>query len=158
MKLARPKLHYALCNVYINQRDAQILVNNLYFFIKWLYMFRTIISPKHVQPFNEIIKIIHKNLCTSLVYIHTAIRCTVHTRTTSNTLRLLLPGTLLLWLLMPKRWNASRGILQLSLYNHFFPLTHYNHANELQHPQDRQCTYNVTLRRVRATTVAVEKQ
>ena len=126
-------------NVYINQRDAQILVNNLYFFVKWLYMFRTIISPspgatfkklysaigtfvpvpyvwllytavrlgylhectnctvqlikccswwwtnyspKHVQPFNEKIKIIHKNLCISFVYTHIAIWCTVHT--TSN--------------------------------------------------------------------------
>ena len=111
------------CNVYINQRDAQILVNNLYFFVKWLYMFRTIISPssgatfnklytaigtiragtsgcyiqqpdvpartnctvqlikccswwwtndspKHVEPINEKIKIIYKNLCISLVYIH----------------------------------------------------------------------------------------
>ena len=35
-------------------------------------MFRTIISPKHVEPFNEKIKIIHKNLCISLVYIHIA--------------------------------------------------------------------------------------
>ena len=26
------------CNVYINQRDAQILVDDLYFFVKWLYM------------------------------------------------------------------------------------------------------------------------
>ena len=32
-------------------------------------MFRTIISPKHVEPFNEKIKTIHKNLCISLVYI-----------------------------------------------------------------------------------------
>ena len=28
-------------------------------------------SPKHVEPFNEKIKTIHKNLCISLVYIHT---------------------------------------------------------------------------------------
>ena len=28
----------------------------------------------------------------------------------------------------------------------------------LSHKQDRQCTYNVTLRRARAATVAVEKQ
>ena len=28
-------------------------------------------SPKHVEPFNEKIKIIRKNLCISLVYIHT---------------------------------------------------------------------------------------
>ena len=27
-------------------------------------------SPKHVQPLNEKIKTIHKNLCISLVYIH----------------------------------------------------------------------------------------
>ena len=39
-------------------------------------------SPKHVEPFNEKIKTIHKNLCISFVYIHTAIWCTVHT--TSN--------------------------------------------------------------------------
>jgi hypothetical protein len=32
----------------------------------------------------------------------------------------------------------------------------YFHNNIWQ--QDRQCTYNVTLRRVRATNVAVEKQ
>ena len=41
------------CNVYINQRDAQILVNNLYLFFKWLYMFRTNDSLKHVEPFKE---------------------------------------------------------------------------------------------------------
>ena len=60
-------------------------------------MFRTIISPSsgatfnklysatgtsHVEPINAKIKIIHKNLCISLVYIHIAIWCTVHT--TSN--------------------------------------------------------------------------
>ena len=39
-------------------------------------------SPKHVEPFNEKIKTIHKNLCISLVYIHIAIWFTVHT--TSN--------------------------------------------------------------------------
>ena len=41
-------------------------------------------SPKHVEPFNEKIKIkiIHKNWCISLVYKHIAIWCTVHT--TSN--------------------------------------------------------------------------
>ena len=58
------------CSVYINQRDAQIPVNSLYFFVKWLYMFRTNDSPKHVHPFNEKIKTIHKNLCISLIYIH----------------------------------------------------------------------------------------
>ena len=94
------------CNMYIKQQDAQILVNNLYFFVNRLYMFRTIInpssgatlnklcrhectncilqfikscswwwtndSPKHVEPINEKIKIIHKNLCISLLYIHIA--------------------------------------------------------------------------------------
>ena len=59
-----------IANVYTNQRDAQIIVNSLYFFVKWLYMFRTIISPKHVEPFNEKIKTIHNNLCISLVCIH----------------------------------------------------------------------------------------
>ena len=58
------------CNVYINQRDAEILVNSPYFFIKLLCMFRTIISLKHTEPFNEKIKTIHKNLCILLVYIH----------------------------------------------------------------------------------------
>ena len=58
------------CNLYINQRDAQILVNSLYFFVKLLYMFRTIISPKHVEPFTEKIRTIPKNLCISLVYIN----------------------------------------------------------------------------------------
>jgi hypothetical protein len=38
--------------------------------------------PKHVESVNEKIKIIHKNLCISLLYIHIAIWCTVHT--TSN--------------------------------------------------------------------------
>ena len=57
----------------INQRDAQILVISLYFFFEWLYRFRTIISPKPVEPLNEKIKTDHKNLCISLVYIHIAI-------------------------------------------------------------------------------------
>ena len=39
-------------------------------------------SPKHVEPFKENIKTVHKNLCISSVYIHIAIWCTVHT--TSN--------------------------------------------------------------------------
>ena len=84
------------------QRDAQILVNSLYFFVKWVYGFQTIISPspgatfnklyssigncavqlikccswwwtndspKHLVPFNEKIKTIHKNLCVFLVLI-----------------------------------------------------------------------------------------
>ena len=40
--------------MYINQRDAQILVNILYFFVKWLYMFRTIISPSSGAKFNKL--------------------------------------------------------------------------------------------------------
>ena len=82
------------CNVHIDQRDEQILVNNLYFFVNRFYMFRTIISPSSGATFNKLysaigtfvqvrlaaasqtyrltkkIKIIHKNLCISLVYIH----------------------------------------------------------------------------------------
>ena len=47
--------HASYYNVYINQRDAQILVNSLYFyFLKWLYMFRTIISPSLGAPFNKL--------------------------------------------------------------------------------------------------------
>ena len=42
------------CNVYINQRDAQILMNNLYFFVKWLYMFRTILVHHNEQHFNKL--------------------------------------------------------------------------------------------------------
>ena len=42
------------CNLYINRRDTQILVNSLYFFIKWLYMFRTIISPSSGATFNKL--------------------------------------------------------------------------------------------------------
>ena len=41
-------------HVYINQQDAQILVHNLYFFAKWLYMFRTIISPSSGATFNKL--------------------------------------------------------------------------------------------------------
>ena len=42
------------CNACINQRDAQILVNNLYFFVKLLYMFRSIISPSSGATFNKL--------------------------------------------------------------------------------------------------------
>jgi hypothetical protein len=34
----------------------------------------------------------------------------------------------------------------------------YKWINKIKAKQDRQCTYNVTLTRVRATVVAVEKQ
>ena len=44
----------SICYVYINQRDARILVNCLYFFVKWLYMFRTIISPSSGATFNKL--------------------------------------------------------------------------------------------------------
>ena len=38
----------------INQRDTQILVNSLYFFVKWLYMFRTIISSSSGATLNKL--------------------------------------------------------------------------------------------------------
>ena len=41
--------------VYINQRDAQILVNSLYFVVKWLYMFRTIIIPSSGATFVRLV-------------------------------------------------------------------------------------------------------
>ena len=45
-------MHRALyCIVYINQRDAQILVNSLYFFVKWLYTLRT---PSSGATFNKL--------------------------------------------------------------------------------------------------------
>ena len=47
------------CNVYINQRDAQILVNILYFFVNWLYMFRTIISPLSGAIFNKLYSLLN---------------------------------------------------------------------------------------------------
>ena len=51
-------------------------------FIKCCFWWWTNDSPKHVEPCNEKIKTINRNLCISLVYIHIAIWCTVHT--TSN--------------------------------------------------------------------------
>ena len=45
---------YCSSNMYINQRDAQVLVNCLYFFVKWLYMFRTIIRPSSGATFNKL--------------------------------------------------------------------------------------------------------
>ena len=47
-----------ICNVYINQRDTQILVNSLYFFVKWLYMFRTTISPSSGATFNKLYNVV----------------------------------------------------------------------------------------------------
>ena len=46
--------HFVRHPVYTNQRDAQILVNNINFFVKWLYMFRTIISPSSGATFNKL--------------------------------------------------------------------------------------------------------
>ena len=74
------------CIVYINQRDAQVFVINLYLFFNCLYMFRTIISPSWGATFNKLysaigtcryvwlqqdvpVCTIHKNLCISLVYV-----------------------------------------------------------------------------------------
>ena len=48
-------------NVYINQRDAQILINNLYFFVKRLYVFRTTISPSSGATFNKLYRYILLN-------------------------------------------------------------------------------------------------
>ena len=46
------------------------------------------------------------------------------------------------------------------LYSHNESSVHGHELfeNNVKCQQDRQCTYNVTLRRVRATIVAVEKQ
>ena len=41
-------------NVCIKQRDAHILVNNLYFFVKCLYIFRIIFSPSSGATFNKL--------------------------------------------------------------------------------------------------------
>jgi hypothetical protein len=57
--------------VYINQRDTQIIVNNLYFFIKWLYMFRTIISPSSGATFNKLYSAIGTRRYVWLRCIHT---------------------------------------------------------------------------------------
>ena len=46
-------MDYEMC-IYVNQRDAQIIVNGLCFFLKWLYMFRTIISPSSGATFNKL--------------------------------------------------------------------------------------------------------
>ena len=51
-------------NVYRNQRDAQILVNSLYCFIKWLYMFRTVISPSWGATFYKF----YRHECTGTTY------------------------------------------------------------------------------------------
>ena len=65
-------------NVCINQRIAQILVNNLHFFVKWLYMFRTMISPSSGVTFNKLYSAIGTCRYVWLLYgyIHTAARHT----------------------------------------------------------------------------------
>ena len=57
------------CNVYINQRDAQILVNNLYFFVNGFYMFRTIISPSSGATFTKLYSAIGTCRYVWLLYI-----------------------------------------------------------------------------------------
>ena len=46
-------------NVYTNQRDAQVLVNNLYFFVNWLYIFRTVISQSSGATFHKLYRAVH---------------------------------------------------------------------------------------------------
>ena len=53
----KPVCYYS----YTKQRDAQILVSNLYFFINWLYMFRTIISSSSGATYNKL----YRHECTS---------------------------------------------------------------------------------------------
>jgi len=61
-----------------------------------------------------------------------------------------------------KRASRNRGETHPNTSNntvtsHVHPVSPYISPTHIQ-KQDRQCTYNVTLRRVRATTDAVEKQ
>ena len=65
------------------QPDVQACTNCAVQLIKCCSWWWTNDSPKHVEPFNEKIKNIHKNLCISLVYIHSAIWCTVYTPSNS---------------------------------------------------------------------------
>ena len=58
------------CNVYINQKDAQILVNTLYFFVKWLYMFWTIISPSSRATFSKLYSAIGTVVQVRLYQLH----------------------------------------------------------------------------------------
>ena len=41
-------------DVFVNKRDALILVNKLYFFVNWLCVFRAIISPSSGATFNKL--------------------------------------------------------------------------------------------------------
>ena len=68
----------------IQQPDVTACTNCAVQLIKRCSWWWTNDSPKHVEPFNEKIKIIHKNLCISLVYIHIAIWCIVHTTSKSK--------------------------------------------------------------------------
>ena len=64
---------------YSSQTYCTNVPTALYSLLKCCSWWWTNDSLKHAEPFNEKIKVIHKNLCISLVYIHTAIWCTVHT-------------------------------------------------------------------------------
>ena len=73
----------------MNQPDAQLLTNNLYFFLVLLYMFWTyylsissldgapddglVVCLKHVEQNKKKIKIICKKLCIWLVHLHTTL-------------------------------------------------------------------------------------
>jgi hypothetical protein len=73
--------------MYINQRDAEILVNNLYFFVNRLYMFRTIISTSSGETFNKLYSAIGIFVPVRLA----AARCSYDVRKTMR--RSLLPAT-----------------------------------------------------------------
>ena len=64
----------------IQQPDVPAYTNCTVQLIKCCSWWWTNDSPKHVEPFNEKIKTIHKNLCISLVYIHIALRQYLHLR------------------------------------------------------------------------------
>ena len=53
--IVKMKKELCLYNVYINQRNAHTFVNSLYlFFVNWLYIFRTIISPSSGTTINKL--------------------------------------------------------------------------------------------------------
>ena len=87
----------------LQQADVPTCTNCTVQLIKCCSWWWTNGSPKHVEPFNEKIKTIHKNLCISLIYIHIAIWCTVHTMSNSK-------PTLLVY------YTAFRGALKTIKY------------------------------------------
>jgi hypothetical protein len=63
---------FGLSSVHRQQRLISCTVQLVHScrYVWLLYGYRKDCSPKHVEPINEKIKIIHKNLCISLIYIH----------------------------------------------------------------------------------------